>query len=40
MISEGDLVLVRFPQTDLQQGRLRPVLLIREIPGEFDSWLV
>lgn len=40
MIAEGDLVLFRFPQADLKEGKLRPALLIREIPGPFESWLV
>ena len=40
MIAEGDLVLFRFPQADLNQGKLRPALLIREIPGLYDTWLV
>ena len=40
MIAEGDLVLIRFPQADLKEGKLRPALLIREFPSRFDSWLV
>ena len=36
----GHLALVRFPQTDLGEGKLRPVLLIGQTPGPFDDWLV
>ena len=40
MISEGDIVLFRFPQTDLDSGKLRPALLLRKIPNEYGDWLV
>lgn len=40
MISEGDILLFRFPQSDLGAGKLRPALLLKEISGEFDDWLV
>ena len=40
MISEGDIVLFRFPQTDLDKGKLRPAVLIKEVPNNFDDWLV
>ena len=40
MISEGDIVLFRFPQTDLESGKLRPALLLRKIPNEYGDWLV
>ncbi|MDH7488323.1 MAG: type II toxin-antitoxin system PemK/MazF family toxin [Anaerolineae bacterium] len=36
----GQVVLFRFPQTDLEQGRLRPALLIGRLPGEYDDWLI
>lgn len=39
MISEGDLVLFRFPQADLEKGKLRPPLLIREIPERLSKWI-
>lgn len=29
----GDLVLIRFPQTDLQRGKLRPALIVALAPG-------
>ena len=40
MITSGDLVLFRFPQADLERGKLRPALLLRSIPNEFNDWLV
>ena len=30
----GQVVLFRFPQTDLQEGKLRPALLLGKLPGE------
>jgi mRNA interferase MazF len=40
MISEGKIVLFRFPQTDQSQGKLRPALAIRKLPGKYDDWLI
>ena len=40
MISEGDILLFRFPQSDLGAGKLRPALLIKRIDGGFDDCLV
>jgi len=40
MISEGDIFLFRFPQSDLGVGKLRPALLIKRIHGGFDDCLV
>ena len=36
----GQIALLRFPQTDLSQGKLRPVLVLCRAPGPFDDWLV
>lgn len=36
----GQIVLFRFPQTDLEMGRLRPALLLGRLPGEYDDWLI
>jgi mRNA interferase MazF len=36
----GQLVLFRFPQSDLGQGELRPALLIGKLPGPYDDWLI
>lgn len=40
MIEPGQIVLFRFPQTDLQEGKLRPALLLAKVPGRFEDWLV
>ncbi len=36
----GEIVLFRFPQTDLILGSLRPSLLIAQIPSSYNDWLV
>jgi mRNA interferase MazF len=36
----GQIVLFRFPQTDLEAGKLRPALLLGRLPGEYDDWLI
>ncbi|MEW6618246.1 MAG: type II toxin-antitoxin system PemK/MazF family toxin [bacterium] len=36
----GQIVLFRFPQTDLVGGKLRPALLLSRLPGEYDNWLI
>jgi mRNA interferase MazF len=36
----GQVVLFRFPQTDLEEGKLRPALLLGKLPGEYDDWLI
>lgn len=40
MIREGQVVLFEFPQTDQIQGKLRPALVIREIPSSHNDWLI
>jgi mRNA interferase MazF len=40
MIEEGQIVLFRFPQTDLKDGKHRPALVIRKVPGDYDDWLI
>jgi len=40
MITEGQIVLFRFPQTDQQIGKLRPALIIRKLPGHYNDWLI
>lgn len=40
MIEEGQVVLFRFPKTDLVEGKLRPALVIRKLPGPYDDWLI
>ena len=36
----GKLALLRFPRVNLKEGKLRPVLLIARVPGEYADWLV
>ena len=36
----GKLALLRFPHVDLDEGKLRPVLLIARVPGDYPDWLV
>jgi mRNA interferase MazF len=40
MIAEGQIILFRFPQTDQQIGKLRPALIIRKLPGQYNDWLI
>jgi len=36
----GQIVLFKFPQADLAQGKLRPALLLGKLPSQFDDWLI
>lgn len=40
MIEEGQIVLFSFPQTDQAEGKLRPALVIRSLPGPHNDWLI
>jgi mRNA interferase MazF len=40
MKSAGDVILIRFPQTDLAEGKLRPALLLGKLPREYNDWLI
>ncbi|MCX6053776.1 MAG: type II toxin-antitoxin system PemK/MazF family toxin [Chloroflexi bacterium] len=40
MKKAGQVVVFHFPQTDLEEGRLRPALLLGKMPGEYDDWLI
>ncbi len=40
MKKAGQVVVFRFPQTDLAEGKLRPALLLGKLPGEYDDWLI
>jgi mRNA interferase MazF len=40
MKQAGQIVLFKFPQADLEQGKLRPALLINKLPGDYDDWLI
>lgn len=36
----GKIVLFKFPQTDLEEGKLRPALVITKLPGDYEDWLI
>jgi mRNA interferase MazF len=40
MKQAGQIVLIRFLQTDMAEGKLRPALLLAKLPGEYDDWLI
>ena len=40
MKEAGQVVVFRFPQTDLEEGKLRPALLVGKLPGEYDDWFI
>ena len=40
MIQGGQVVLFRFPQTNQIPSKIRPALVIREIPGSYGDWLI
>ena len=40
MKEAGQVVVFRFPQTDLEEGKLRPALLLGQLPGNYDDWLI
>ncbi|MEW5946348.1 MAG: type II toxin-antitoxin system PemK/MazF family toxin [bacterium] len=39
-MSPGTVSLVRFPQSDLREGKYRPVVVISPLPGPFGDWLI
>ncbi|MFC1974917.1 type II toxin-antitoxin system PemK/MazF family toxin [Chloroflexota bacterium] len=40
MKKSGQIVLFQFPQTNAIPGKLRPALLLGELPGPYDDWLI
>ena len=40
MITEAQIVLFRFPQTDQAEAKLRPALVLRRLPGHYHDWLI
>ncbi|PSR01092.1 MAG: PemK family protein [Bacteroidetes bacterium SW_8_64_56] len=40
MKEPGQIVLFQFPRADLSEGKLRPALLLCEVPGPYDDWLI
>ncbi len=39
-MNAGDIVLIRFPQADLQAGKLRPALIVAVAPGRHPDRLL
>ena len=39
-MNAGDIVLIRFPQADLQSGKLRPALVVAIAPGRHADLLL
>ena len=35
----GQIVLFKFPQTDLTVGKLRPALLLKQVNSKYGDWL-
>ena len=40
MYSEGDIVLIRYPNTDGSRGKRRPALLLKCVGNNFGDWFV
>jgi hypothetical protein len=40
MIREEQIILFNFPSSDRSGAKLRPALIIRQIPGVYDVWLI
>ena len=40
MVREGQIVLFRFPQTDHAGVKVRPALVVRALPGDYEDWLI
>ncbi|RPH53014.1 MAG: type II toxin-antitoxin system PemK/MazF family toxin [Desulfobacteraceae bacterium] len=40
MIAEGQVILFRFPQTDKTEAKLRPALVLNQLPGPYNDWLI
>lgn len=36
----GQIALMDLAQTDLAPGKRRPVLIVAQVPGPYDDWLV
>lgn len=39
-MTPGDIVLIRFPQSDLREGKLRPALVIAVVPDRHSDILL
>jgi len=36
----GQVVVFKFPQTNLENKKPRPALLVAQLPGHYDDWLI
>ena len=36
----GQIVIFKFPQTNLEYRKPRPALLVARVPGDYDDWLI
>ncbi|MDP2166816.1 MAG: type II toxin-antitoxin system PemK/MazF family toxin [Thermodesulfovibrionales bacterium] len=39
-LKPGIVSLVRFPRSDLEKGKYRPIVLLSSLPGPFGDWLI
>ena len=39
-MNAGKIILFNFPQTNLEEGKLRPALVIAKLPRNYDDWLI
>lgn len=40
MKQAGQVVIFKFPQTNLEYKKPRPALLVARLPGDYDDWLI
>ncbi|MCP5104246.1 MAG: type II toxin-antitoxin system PemK/MazF family toxin [bacterium] len=40
MKKAGQVVIFKFPQADLEYKKPRPALLVAQLPGKYDDWLI
>ena len=40
MITAGQVILFRFPQADQTEAKLRPALVLRRLPGQYNDWII
>ena len=40
MLRKGHIVLFEFPHADQRSGKLRPALIIKRCPGQYNDWLI